>query len=198
MYTEVSTVCPGVSWPLLSTIVTLLFRWASYCVCTSNARCDAFLYYLVLLMRIHSDLRELLSPLLFVDGSLYTNYVVLLFYHVLQECPSECVKQRIISAHFLNVRSQERIWGVICAGDFNHVYVFEFGILNQTIWPLPRYVIVKRFENLIEFSLWGPCTVITHFEIICTGRVCMSCLWIDVSPDFQLLLPQFVSCFDDE
>ena len=155
-------------------------------------------------MRIYSELRELLSPLLFVDGSLYTNYVVLLFYHVLQECPSECVKQRIISAHFLNVRSQERIWGVICAGDFNHVYVFEFGILNQTIWPLPRYVIVKRFENLIEFSLWGPCTVITHFEFICTGRVCqesknlsvplsMSCLWIEVSPDFQLLLPQFFS-----
>ena len=37
-------------------------------------------------MRIHSELRELLSPLLFVD-SLYTYDIVLLFYHVLRECP---------------------------------------------------------------------------------------------------------------
>jgi len=89
MYIDVSTVCPCVSWPPLPTIVTL----ASYCVCTSNVRCDAFLYCLVLLMRIHSELRELLSPLLFADGSLYTNDVVLLLYNVLRECPSECVKQ---------------------------------------------------------------------------------------------------------
>ena len=41
-------------------------------------------------MRIHSELRELLSQLLFVDGSLYTYDVVLLLYHVLRECPSEC------------------------------------------------------------------------------------------------------------
>jgi len=141
MYTDV----PCISWLPLSTIVTLLLRWASYCVCTSNARCDAILYCLVLLVQIHSELRELLSPLLFVDGSLYTNDVVLLFYHVLQECPSECVNQWIIRTHFLNVRSQERIWGVICAGDFNYVYVFEFGILNQTIWSLARCDIVKRF-----------------------------------------------------
>jgi len=38
-----------------------------------NVRCDAFLYCLVLLMRIHSKLSELLSTLLFVDESLYTN-----------------------------------------------------------------------------------------------------------------------------
>jgi len=44
-------------------------------------------------MRIHSELRELLSPLLFIDGSLYTNDVVLLFYNVLWECLSERVKQ---------------------------------------------------------------------------------------------------------
>ena len=62
-------------------------------MCASNARCDAFLYCLVLLMRIHSELRELLSPLLFIDGSLYTNDVVLLFYNVLWECLSERVKQ---------------------------------------------------------------------------------------------------------
>ena len=89
------------------------------------------------------------------------------------------------------MRSQERIRGVICAGDFNYVYVFEFGILNQTIWPLARCGIVKRFEKLIEFSLWGPCTVMTDFESICLGRVCqesedlsvplsMSCRWVDV------------------
>ena len=46
---------------------TLLLRWASYCMCASNARCDAFLYCLVLLMRIHSEVRELLSPLLFCE-----------------------------------------------------------------------------------------------------------------------------------
>ena len=44
-------------------------------------------------MRIHSEVRELLSPLLFADGSLYTNDVVLLLYNVLRECPLECVKQ---------------------------------------------------------------------------------------------------------
>ena len=151
MHIDVSTVCPGVPWPPLSTIVTLLLRRASYCVCTSNARCDAFLYCLVLLMRIHSELRELLSPLLFVDGSLYTNDVVLLLYHVLRESPLECVKQWIIRAHFLNVRSQERIQGVICADDFNYVYVLEFGILNQTIWPLARCGIVITFPTLKEF-----------------------------------------------
>ena len=48
-----------------------------------------------------------------------------------------------------------------------------------------------KFEKLIEFSFWGPCTVITDLEIICMGRVCqesegfsvplsMSCLWIDI------------------
>jgi len=69
--------------------------------------------------------------------------------------------------------------------------MFEFGIRNQTIWPLARCGIVKRFEKFIEFSLWGPCTVITDFESICIGRVCqeseylsvplsMSCLWVDV------------------
>jgi hypothetical protein len=38
--------------------------------------------------------------------------------------------------------------------------VFEFGILtgNQTIWPLARCGVVKQFEKLIEFSLWGPYT----------------------------------------
>jgi len=97
----------------------------------------------------------------------------------------------MIRIQFLNVRSQERIWRVICAGDFNYVYVFKFGILNQTIWPLARCDIVKQFEKLIEFWLWGPCTVITDFESICIGRVCqesedllvplsMSCLWVDV------------------
>ena len=91
---------------------------------------------------------------------------------------------------FLNVRSQERILGVICAGDFNYVYVFEFGILNQTIWSLARFDIVLWFENLIEFSLCGPCSVIADFESICVGRVCpesedlsvplsMSCLRVD-------------------
>jgi len=44
-------------------------------------------------MRIHFELRELLSPLLFVDGSLYSNDVVLLLYHVLREGLSERVKQ---------------------------------------------------------------------------------------------------------
>jgi len=44
-------------------------------------------------MRIHSELRELLPPLLFVDGSLRTYDVVLLLYHVLWECHSERVKQ---------------------------------------------------------------------------------------------------------
>ena len=136
-------------------------------------------------MRIHSELRELLSPLLFVDGSLYTNDVVLLFYHVLRECPPERVKQA--PAQFLNVRSQERIREVMCAGDFNYVYVFEFGILNQTIWPLARCGIVKRFEKLIKFSLWGPCIVITDFESICIGGVCQE------SED--LSVPLSMSCF---
>ena len=89
------------------------------------------------------------------------------------------------------MHSQERIWGVIFAGDFNYVYVFEFGILDQTIWSLARCDIVKRFEKLIEFSVWGPCTVIADFESICVGKVCqesedlsvllsMSYLWIDM------------------
>ena len=102
-------------------------------MCAANARYYTFLYCLVLLMQIHSKLRDLLPPLLFVDGFLLTNNVVLLLHHILQECHSERVKQWIILAHFLNVRSQERIRGVIYAGDFNHVYVFELGIFNQTI-----------------------------------------------------------------
>jgi len=93
MYIDVFTLCPGVSWPPLSIIVTLLLGCASYCVCASNARCDAFLNFHVLLMRIHSELLELLSPLLFIDGSVYTNDVVLLFYNVMRECLSERVKQ---------------------------------------------------------------------------------------------------------
>jgi len=79
----------------------------------------------------------------------------------------------------------------MCAGDFNYVYVLEFGILNQTIWSFARCDIVKRFEKLIEFSLLGPCTVIADFESICVGRVCqesedlsvplsMPCLCVDV------------------
>jgi len=199
MYIDVFTLFLGVLWPPLSTMVTLLFGWASYCVCASSACCGAFLYCLVLLMRIHSELRELLSPLLFIDGSLYTNDVVLLFYNVLWECLSERVKQWIIRTHFLNVCSQEGIRGVICAGDFDYVYVFEFGILNQTMWSLARCGIIKGFENLIEFSLWGPCTVITGFEIICIGRVCqesedllvplsMSCLRVDM---FHLIFDYF-------
>ena len=93
MYIDLFTQCPGISWPPLSTIVTLLLRCASYCVCACHAHCNAFLYCLVLLMRIHSELRKLLSPLLFIDESLYTNDVVLLFYHVLRECLSERVMQ---------------------------------------------------------------------------------------------------------
>jgi len=69
--------------------------------------------------------------------------------------------------------------------------MFEFGILNHTIWLLARCGIVKRFEKFIEFSLWGPCTVINDFGSICIGRVCqesedlsvqlsMSCLWVNV------------------
>jgi len=107
------------------------------------------------------------------------------------ECPSECVKQWIIRTHFLNVGLQERIRAVMCAGDFNYVYVFGFGILNQTIWSLVWFDILKQFEKLIKFSLWGPCTVMADFESICVGRVCqesedlsvplsMSCLCVDV------------------
>ena len=69
--------------------------------------------------------------------------------------------------------------------------MFEFGFLNQTIWLFTRCGIIKRFEKLIEFALWGPCTAIAGFETICIGRVCqesedlsvplsMSCLWIDM------------------
>ena len=87
--------------------------------------------------------------------------------------------------------SQERNRGIIFAGDFNYVYVFEFGILNQTIWLLAQCGILKRFRKLIEFSLGGPCTVIADFESIYVGRVCqesedllvplsMSCLCVDV------------------
>jgi len=56
--------------------------------------------------------------------------------------------------------------------NFNHEYVFELGILNQTIRSFPRCGIVKRFEKLIEFFLSGLCAVITAFEILCIGRVC--------------------------
>ena len=69
--------------------------------------------------------------------------------------------------------------------------MLQFDILNQTIWSLARCDIVKRFEKLIEFSLWGPCTVIADFESIYIGSVCqesedfsvplsMMCLWVDV------------------
>jgi len=74
----------------------------------------------------------------------------------------------------------------MCASDFNYVYVFEFGILNQTIWSLARCDIVKRFEKLIEFLLWGPCTVISDFKSICVGRVCQE------SEDFSV--PPSMSC----
>jgi len=111
-----------------------------------------------------------------------------------------------IRTHFLDVRSQERIRGIICAGDFTYVYVLEFDILNQTIWSLTRCGIFKQLEKLNEFSLWGPCTVIAGFEIICSGRVCQesedllvplstSCLWIvmfhlnlDVLPDCHVVM----------
>ena len=180
-------------------------------MCTFNARCDALLYCLVLLMQIHSKIRELLLPLLFFDRFLYTNDVILVFYHVLREYPSECVKQCIIRSHLLNVRSQERIRGVMCAGDFNYVYVFEFGILNQVIWLLAQCDIIKQFEKFIKFSLWGPCSVIADFESICVGRVCqesedlsvslsMSCLCVDVLYlifDFFCCCAQFVSCFNN-
>ena len=79
------------------------------------------------------------------------------------------MKQWVILTHFLNARSQERIWenpgysrGVIFVCALHHEYVYELGILNQTIWSLARYDIVKRFEMLIEFSLWGPFTVIAE------------------------------------
>jgi len=78
----------------------------------------------------------------------------------------------ILRTHFLNVRPQERIRGVICAGDLDCVHVFVFGILNQTIWSLAGCGIIQGFEKLTEFPLWGPCIVITGFEIICIGRVC--------------------------
>jgi len=133
MYMNVFTLCPGILWPPLSTIVTLLLAWASYFVCISNTCCNTFLYCLVLLMWIHSKLRGLLLLLLFINASFYTNDVVLLLYHVLREYISENVNQRLMRTHFLNVRSQVRIRGV-CAGDFNYVYVFKFGILNQTNW----------------------------------------------------------------
>jgi len=120
-------------------------------MCACNARCGIFLYCLILLMRIHSELRESLAPLLFVDGSLCANDVVLLLYHILRKCHSERVKKLIICTHFLNVCLQDRIRGVICADDFNHVFVFELGILNQTIQSLARCGIVKRFEKLIDF-----------------------------------------------
>jgi len=60
----------------------------------------------------------------------------------------------------------------MCACDFNHKYVFELGILNQTIRSLAQCGIVKRFEKPIEFLLRGLCTVIADFEILCIGRVC--------------------------
>ena len=43
--------------------------------------------------------------------------------------------------------------------------------LNQTIWSLTQCGIIKPFDKLIEFSLWGPCTMITGFKIMCIGRV---------------------------
>jgi len=177
MYIDVSTVCPCFSWPPLSTIVTLLLRWG-YCVCTSNARCDAFLYCLVLLVRIHSELSELLSPLLFVYGSLYTNDVVLLFYHVLRECPLECVKQWIIRTHFFNVRSQERIWGVICT-----VFIsssFRFG--HRVLWLLTLrvFVLAEWVKKVRTFeSHWACCVSVlmccTWFSITFATFLCAVC-----------------------
>jgi len=183
-------VCPCVSWLPLSTIVTLFLRWASYCVYTSNARCDAFLCCLVLLVLIHSELHELLSPVVRWWILVYQWRSSAALPRIVG-CSSKCVKQCIIRTHFLNVRSQERIRGVMCAGDLNYVYVFEFGILNQAIWSLARCDIIKQVEKLIEFSLWAPCTVVADFESICVGRVCqacedlsvplsMSCLCVDV------------------
>ena len=199
MYLDVFALCPGVSWPPLSIIVTLLLGWAGYCVCTSNARCDAFLYCLVLLTRIHSKLCELLSPLLFIDGSLYTNDVFLLFYNVLQERLSERVKQWIIRTHCFNVRLHERIRGVICAGDFNHVYVFEFGILNQTIWSLTQLVSSNSLRSSSSLRFGDRVLLLLDLRLFafaeCVKKVRpfgpiehgVSLDWY-VSSDFQLLL----------
>jgi len=87
----------------------------------------------------------------------------------------------------------------VCALHRDHEYVYELGILNQTIWSLARCGMVKRFEKLTEFLLWGLCTVIADFKIICISRVCqeskdllvllsMSCLWIEV---FHLIFNYF-------
>ena len=89
----------------LSGIVALPLRWTCNCLCTFNARCNTFPYCLVLLMWLHSNLCEFLPPLLFVDGSLCANDVILL----LLECHPERMKQWVILTSLLIVRSQERI-----------------------------------------------------------------------------------------
>ena len=150
IYIDVSALCPGVSWLPLSTIVTEQLATARV-----TRMLAATHFCIVLSCWCHSELREFLLPLLFVNGLLCTNDVVLLLYHVLRKCHSERVKQCTVRTHFFNLRSQERIRGVICAGAFNYVYIFQFGILNQTIWSLARCGIVKWFEKLIEFLLWG-------------------------------------------
>jgi len=196
MYIDVFTLCPCVSWPLLSTIVTLLLGWASYCVCTSNTRCDVFLYCLVLLVRTHSELGELLAPLLFIDGSLYTNDVYLTTY-----CGNafRSAWSHEFYVHIFLTCARKRESGESSVRATSIIYVFEFGILNQTIWSLTRCEIVEQFKKLMEFSLWGPCTVMTRFEIIYSGRMCqesedlsvplsMSCLWIDM---FHLIFDYF-------
>ena len=144
--TNVSPLCPGYSWPPLSTIVTLLLRWTSYCTCAS-------LYRLVLLMQIHSKLRELLSQLSFVDGPLRANHVLLLLHYVFQKCHSERMKRWVVLTLLLDVRSQEKIRKVSCACAFNHDNMLEYGILIQTIWSLARCDVVKRFEKLIKVLL---------------------------------------------
>ena len=184
MYIDVSTVCPCVSWPPLSTIVTLLLRWASYCVCTSNARCDAFLYCLILLVRIYSELRELLS----VDASLYTNDGVLL----LRECPRSAWSNELYVHIFLTcAHRRESGESSVRATSIMHMCLSLVSSIRpsvmvvgsmwycQTVWKAHRVFALGTvycdwwlWEYLRWQSVsrkWGPFT-----------QVSMSCLCVDV------------------
>jgi len=153
-------------------------------MCASNVQCNTFLYCFVLLMRIHSELRELLPSLLFVAGSWYFNHVVLLLHDVTRECLSERMKQWIIFTHLRYLCSQERILGIVYACDFYHALSMCL-VLVSSIRPSDRWLDAissnglrcssSIYSGALEYLvllLWSPYAVGADVEILCIGKVC--------------------------
>ena len=95
-------------------------------------------------------------------GSLYTNDKVLLFYHVLQECPSSAWSNELYVHIFLTC-ARRRKSGELCAGDFNYVCVW--------VW-------YPQSDHLVVGSMWYRQTVWEAHRVFSFGTVYCDCwLW---------------------